>query len=971
MEMSEIELEKQLLDAGNKLLSPPSLASELLESLNLVESLLLNVEQSPSESMREALDPSTNALIAEELLRHSDTDVKVAVASCISEITRITAPEAPYADDVMKEVFQLIVSCFEELDDKSSCSYIKRISILETLARVRSCVVMLDLECDNLIVEMFRHFFRTIRDDHHEGVFTSMETIMTLVLEESESISVDLLSSILNILKKEDKEVLPIARLLGEKVIVNCASKVRPYLLSAVRSTGASLDSYSKAVADICQAGDEAVDPTDDVANKNSVFYPPCMLNKIILHFFWRLAILGKTIDATTLVGSGLEKPEGICFRDPGLGSLYLLPLTYCFEPDLLKSSLPNQADENDLLNEPSEKAVEVAMESMEDAPPSEEVGPSTVGSPKTVMSNGALKKSSEDTPASNENSREVDNNTLDEKAEPSKTEVESVANEETPKPKPQKSKRKKGRKSKSTKSSKSFAPILSDRKIEVIDTPKHEENDAKDVDDIKHEDPASDTVVAGQSEKSLEEPILSPIASDNAHVDLSLPSTTGSHVDETLCNTTGLEKKKEHPIENESASDVDCKKESDTQQDSEGATGLDSTLNKHAASDQEERVADSGTDIKDGDNIFEKDGSSAKEKVEEAEVGVTQRVNKKKRGQTKATPAKGHSKTPAKDDKKKTVAIPKPTPKATKDVSVMEEAAKSSSKRKRPSEEKSSGSMQPVFAASFCVLSDIPVLLSYLYIGIACDSKFFSYEAHQTKDYGAELVGAKVEVWWPDDRKFYKGVVKSFDAAEMEHKVFYDDGDVELLNLKNERWKFAGEHEVHATDGESPDESADETPKGKKGKTSADVGAKQGKTVSSTKMSGASSSKTKSAPKSGKSKEEASNKIGKSVSKASKSGNKLSDDTSKSAKKSKDDENSPKGSVKSKQGTSAKSKGKSPKSVGKSNPSTSGKVKVSTSSADEDSEDELPESDKLKGKSQSAPKSQKNSNKRKRSTKV
>ncbi|XP_074287060.1 sister chromatid cohesion protein PDS5 homolog C-like isoform X2 [Silene latifolia] len=854
MEMSEIELEKQLLDAGNKLLSPPSLTSELLESLNLVESLLLGVEQSPSESMREALSPSTKALIAEELLRHSDTDVKVAVASCISEITRITAPDAPYADDEMKEVFHLIVSCFEKLDDKSSRSYIKRISILETLARVRSCVVMLDLECDDLIVEMFRHFLRTIRDDHHEGVFTSMETIMTLVLEESEAISVDLLSSILNILKKEDKEVLPIARLLGEKVIANCASKVKPYLLSAVRSSGASLDDYSKAVADICQAGDEAVEPTDDVTNKNS-------------------------------------------------------------------------ADANDLLNAPSEKAVEVALESMEDAPPSEEVGPSTVGSPKTVMSNGALKKGSEDTPVTSGNSMEVDNDTLDKKAEPSKTKVESVAEKETPKSKPQKSNRRKGRKSNSTKSSKSFAPILSDRKSEVIDTPGHEENDAKDVDDINQEDPATDTTlttVAAHNEKSLEEPILSPIASDNAHVDPSLPSTTGSLADETLSDKTGLEKKKEHPIqENESASDVDGKKESDTQQDSEGATCLDSTLNKHAASDQEERVADSANDTK-----KEGDGNSVKEVIQEAEVGGSQRVNKKKRGQTKATPAKEHSKTPAKDDKKKTVAIPKPTPKATKDV--MEEAAKSSSKRKRPSEEK----------------------------------------AHQKKVYGPELVGSKVEVWWPDDRKFYKGVVKAFDADEMEHKVFYDDGDVEMLNLKNERWKFAGEHEVHASDGESPDESADEMPIGKKGKTSADLGAKQGKT-SSTKLSGASSSKSKSAPKSGKAKEEASKKVGKSVSKVSKSGNKFSDDTSKSAKKSKDDEDSPKGNVKSKQGTSAKSKGKSPKSVGKSNPSTSGKVKVSTSSADEDTEDESPEPDKSKGKSQSTPKSQKNSNKRKRSVKV
>jgi len=67
-----------------------------------VESFLSRVEQSPSNSMQIALSPSLKALIADKLLRHSDDDVKVAVASCISEITRITAPEAPYDDDQMK-----------------------------------------------------------------------------------------------------------------------------------------------------------------------------------------------------------------------------------------------------------------------------------------------------------------------------------------------------------------------------------------------------------------------------------------------------------------------------------------------------------------------------------------------------------------------------------------------------------------------------------------------------------------------------------------------------------------------------------------------------------------------------------------------------------------------------------------------------------------------------------------------------
>ena len=60
------------------------------------------MEQSPKKTMLDALKPSMKALIQDDLLRHSDVDVKVAAASCISEITRITAPDAPYDDDQMR-----------------------------------------------------------------------------------------------------------------------------------------------------------------------------------------------------------------------------------------------------------------------------------------------------------------------------------------------------------------------------------------------------------------------------------------------------------------------------------------------------------------------------------------------------------------------------------------------------------------------------------------------------------------------------------------------------------------------------------------------------------------------------------------------------------------------------------------------------------------------------------------------------
>ncbi|XP_035547467.1 sister chromatid cohesion protein pds5-like [Juglans regia] len=170
----EGDLEEQLKEAGNKLINPPSSIDELLSLLDKVENLLANVEQAPSESMKDALLPSMKALITVELLRHSEMDVKVSVASCITEITRITAPDAPYNDEQMKEIFQLTVAAFENLSHASTRSYTKTISILETVARVRSFLVMLDLECDTLVVEMFQNFLKLTShgnnyDDGHRG----------------------------------------------------------------------------------------------------------------------------------------------------------------------------------------------------------------------------------------------------------------------------------------------------------------------------------------------------------------------------------------------------------------------------------------------------------------------------------------------------------------------------------------------------------------------------------------------------------------------------------------------------------------------------------------------------------------------------------------------------------------------------------------------------------------------------------
>ena len=56
----------------------------------------------------------------------------------------------------------------------STHSYKKVTSILDTIAKVKLCLVMLDLECDALVVEMFQSFLKMIRSNHPPAVLSAI-----------------------------------------------------------------------------------------------------------------------------------------------------------------------------------------------------------------------------------------------------------------------------------------------------------------------------------------------------------------------------------------------------------------------------------------------------------------------------------------------------------------------------------------------------------------------------------------------------------------------------------------------------------------------------------------------------------------------------------------------------------------------------------------------------------------------------
>eukprot|EP00250_Pteridium_aquilinum_P011433 c20066_g1_i1 orf=108-4985(-) len=225
---AEVDIQ-ELTEVGKRLTNPPSSKDSLCKLLKQALKLLGSIDQSPHERLHSAMNSSVEALVKPNLLKHKDKDVRLLVATCISEVMRIVAPEVPYSDEVLKDVFELIVASFKGLDETSSPHFERRVSILQAVATYKSCVVMLDLDCDDLIREMFQIFFSTVGEEP-KYLMALMRTIMCLVLEESEEIPEQLLELLLDNLLREKKGVSKAGNTLARGVFEQCAEQLRPHV---------------------------------------------------------------------------------------------------------------------------------------------------------------------------------------------------------------------------------------------------------------------------------------------------------------------------------------------------------------------------------------------------------------------------------------------------------------------------------------------------------------------------------------------------------------------------------------------------------------------------------------------------------------------------------------------------------------------------------------------------------------------
>ncbi|XP_062089980.1 sister chromatid cohesion protein PDS5 homolog C-like isoform X2 [Humulus lupulus] len=799
-------IREKLKDAGTSLLHPPSSTDELLTLLDRTENLLTNVPQTPSTSIENVLLPAMKALISDELLKHSDLDVKISVVSCITEITRITAPDAPYNDEQMKEIFQLTVAAFESLSLESGRCYTKALNILDVVSKVRSSLVMLDLQCDALVCKMFQLFFKHIRSNHPPAVFSSMEFIMTLVIKESEEISLDLITLLLSSVKKEKQDKSPASSKLGEKVLTICASTLKPFLKKAVRSMGIDLNDYAQIVASICSKikmdyKHKAVKESGNTSGTN-----------------------GLVQDVVCMENDGHQR-EGILFTP--------MPFPKNKKNNSFKKlqriKHPERADSRNV-SEPGsirEKRIQ-KPKSLMSAVKDNSKGADSRGTAEPSSSLSIKTEKHESEPDSALKSRGQMRNSLKNPKEdhPRRTESRDTAKGESSLLD----------KADKTGSDPDNAPKKRDQKLNSLmdaeNAPLERENS---INTLTEEKTETDFLMKStKAEKSESEPDSatkkrgrkpnSLMKSEEGYNNSWMSSGKKILRSSRLRNTDDQKSIESLPSKNSVS-----KKRTSTTTDNvkELAPKLDENIRENIASYQRGRgkrkmsTLNQEVDTKSLSDIkSELDGSQVEEKLPESvnlnlkkepeDIGCLE--EKDQGNSTKLGLAAKENKESAVASEhvfanKKTEGRRQPKEKLQEQSTVKSEAAdvndnlsalRTTKKRKRAGNSSNNNTNEESGLKGLGSNTGIKISSGNGSYSAKSSETIFKRkrvigkeQASETPILGELVIGTRIKVWWPLDKTFYEGVVESYDPVKKKHQVSYVDGDRETLNLKNQRWEL------------------------------------------------------------------------------------------------------------------------------------------------------------------------------------
>eukprot|EP01117_Protostelium_nocturnum_P009824 TRINITY_DN3505_c1_g2_i4.p1 TRINITY_DN3505_c1_g2~~TRINITY_DN3505_c1_g2_i4.p1 ORF type:complete len:1295 (-),score=522.47 TRINITY_DN3505_c1_g2_i4:122-4006(-) len=221
-------------------LSTDASTSELVKRLKKVAEKLKNVEQEAEDKGN--WEATAAALVQIGLIKHKDKDVQLLTACCLAEIIRIFAPEPPYDDKKLKDVLKLFVEQLGLLKNIDSPIYERVYNLLEQLTVIKVFALLGDLDEEGEIASsLMKKFFSTVTDKHSNSVKTHIIDIASTLIEESSSISQNLLDSILiNLIGSAAKKENPVPYRLAQLIVNKCAPVLHPSITEFLQDAKSS-----------------------------------------------------------------------------------------------------------------------------------------------------------------------------------------------------------------------------------------------------------------------------------------------------------------------------------------------------------------------------------------------------------------------------------------------------------------------------------------------------------------------------------------------------------------------------------------------------------------------------------------------------------------------------------------------------------------------------------------------------------
>ncbi|KAI9751416.1 MAG: hypothetical protein M4579_006081 [Chaenotheca gracillima] len=164
----------------------PIAVADLLRRLQALSKELREMDQEGQD--RTMFTRVAKELAGQGLLGHKDRGVRAWTACCLVDILRLCAPDAPYTGAQLKDIFALFVtSVLPSLSDPSNAYNTQHLYVLQSLAQVKSIVLLTDIpSSESLILSLFTSFFDILsgssKSSTGEQIGKNTEYHMTAIL---------------------------------------------------------------------------------------------------------------------------------------------------------------------------------------------------------------------------------------------------------------------------------------------------------------------------------------------------------------------------------------------------------------------------------------------------------------------------------------------------------------------------------------------------------------------------------------------------------------------------------------------------------------------------------------------------------------------------------------------------------------------------------------------------------------------